>query len=70
MVEKYVPAMQKGYKININVADASAGLPQEGFTITRKGKRINITGNDASGAIYGTNRLLEYFGQYGNLEAP
>ena len=62
--------MQKGYKININVADASANLPQEGFTITRKGKRINITGNDASGAIYGTNRLLEYFGQYGNLETP
>ena len=70
LVEKYVPAMQKGYKININVADASANLPQEGFTITRKGKRINITGNDASGAIYGTNRLLEYFGQYGNLETP
>lgn len=70
LVEKYVPAMQKGYKININVADASASLPQEGFTITRKGKRINITGNDASGAIYGTNRLLEYFGQYGNLETP
>ena len=70
LVEKYVPAMQKGYKININVADASPNLPQEGFTITRKGKRINITGNDASGAIYGTNRLLEYFGQYGNLETP
>lgn len=70
LVEKYVPAMQKGYKININVADASTNLPQEGFTITRKGKRINITGNDASGAIYGTNRLLEYFGQYGNLETP
>ena len=70
LVEKYVPAMQKGYKININVADASANLPQEGFTITRKGKRINITGNDAAGAIYGTNRLLEYFGQYGNLETP
>ena len=70
LVEKYVPAMQKGYKININVADASANLPQEGFTITRKGKIINITGNDASGAIYGTNRLLEYFGQYGNLETP
>lgn len=70
LVEKYVPAMQKGYKININVADASANLPQEGYTITRKGKKINITGNDASGAIYGTNRLLEYFGQYGNLETP
>ena len=70
LVEKHIPAMQKGYKININVADGQANLPQEGFTITRKGKKINITGNDASGAIYGTNRLLEYFGQYGNLETP
>ena len=70
LVDKYVPSMQKGYKINISVADGSADLPQEGFTITRKGKKINITGNDASGAIYGTNRLLEYFNQYGNLETP
>ena len=70
LVEKYVPSMQKGYKINIGVADASEGLPQEGFTITRKGKKISVTGNDASGAIYGTNRLLEYFNQYGNLETP
>ena len=70
LVDKYVPSMQKGYKINISVADGSANLPQEGFTITRKGKKINITGNDASGAIYGTNRLLEYFNQYGTLETP
>lgn len=70
LVDKYVPSMQKGYKINISVADGSANLPQEGFTITRKGKKINITGNDASGAIYGTNRLLEYFNQYGTFETP
>ena len=70
LVDKYVPSMQKGYKINISVADGSANLPQEGFTITRKGKKINITGNDASGAIYGTNRLLEYFNQFGTLETP
>ena len=70
LVDKYIPTMQKGYKINISVAKNTAGLPQEGFTIKRKGKKIEITGNDASGAIYGTNRLLEYFNQYGNIETP
>ena len=67
LVDKYIPTMQKGYKI---IAKNTAGLPQEGFTIKRKGKKIEITGNDASGAIYGTNRLLEYFNQYGNIETP
>lgn len=33
----------------------------EGFTITRKGKRISIVGNDGSGAIYGANKLHELF---------
>lgn len=70
LVENYIPSMQKGYKINIGVTDDTTGLEQEGFTIKRKGKKITITGNDASGAIYGTNRLLEYFTQYGNLETP
>ena len=70
LVNNYIPSMQKGYKINIQVADNNEGLTQEGFTITRKGKKINVIGNDASGAIYGTNRLLEFFNQYGNLETP
>ncbi len=70
LLDKYVPTMQKGYKINIGVAEDTAGLPREGFTIKRKGKKINIIGNDASGAIYGTNRLLEFFTQNGVLETP
>lgn len=70
LVEKYIPSIGKGYKINIGVATDTAGLAQEGFTIKRKGKKITITGNDASGAIYGTNRMLEYLTQYGNLEMP
>lgn len=70
LVESYIPSMQKGYKINIGVTDDTTDLKQEGFTIKRKGKKITITGNDAAGAIYGTNHLLEYFTQYGNLETP
>ena len=41
LVSNYIPSMQKGYKINIQVADNNEGLTQEGFTITRKGKKIN-----------------------------
>ncbi len=61
---------QEGYKIVIAVAKSSeiSLLPQEGFTIVHKGKTITITGNDTSGAIYGTNRLLEYYHQFGSLE--
>lgn len=70
LVEKYIPSIGKGYKINIGLAAETTGLEKEGFTIKRKGKKITITGNDASGAIYGTNRMLEYFTQYGNLEMP
>lgn len=70
LVEKYIPSIGKGYKINIGLAADTTGLEKEGFTIKRKGKKITITGNDASGAIYGTNRMLEYFTQYGNLEMP
>ena len=45
------------FKVRIDVA---AKEPAEGFTIQRKGKTVNITGNDPSGAIYGVNRLIEY----------
>ena len=70
LLEAGKATMPKGYKIKIGVADASKGLPHEGFNIVRKGKTITITGNDASGAIYGANRLLEYYKQNGSLEIP
>lgn len=65
-----ITSKEKGYKINIGVAASKETLPQEGFTIKRKGKTINITGNDAAGSIYGTNRLLEYYKLNGNLDLP
>jgi len=48
--------LEGNYTISIDVSGRGEA---EGFTITRKGKRIRITGNDASGTIYGANRLLE-----------
>jgi hypothetical protein len=57
IINKFAP--EKGYKITVDVAKDSANLPAEGFTIKSHGKKIDIIGNDASGAIYGANRLAE-----------
>lgn len=66
LIEKNITATDRGWNIKISVSNEK-GLPQEGFSIKKKGKTINITGNDASGAIYGANRLIEYYRQNGNL---
>lgn len=55
------------YKVRIDIAKQK-GLEAEGFTITRKGKSITITGNDTSGAIYGVNKLLEIYRTEGTLD--
>ena len=44
----------------ITIALRNAG-EAEGFTISTRGKRITITGNDPSGAIYGANYVRENF---------
>ena len=59
MIAKNIPTLDKGWKVKISIANDN-NLPAEGFTISRKGKTVTITGNDASGAIYGANRLAEY----------
>lgn len=70
VVKANVAAMPKGYKIGVAVAEDTANLPAEGFSIVRDGRKITIRGNDAAGAIYGANRLVEHFKQYGSLETP
>lgn len=70
LIARNISAMPKGYKISIAVAEDTVGKQQEGFSILRKGKNISIVGNDASGAIYGANRLMEYFSQNNSLEIP
>ena len=50
---------EKGYTITLRIADT--GLPPEGFTISKNGKKITIQGNDGPGVIYGVNRLKEYY---------
>ncbi len=48
----------------------TAGLKKEGFSWTRKGKKIQLQGNDGSGVIYGCNEIAEYVAQYGSLNVP
>ena len=52
-------SLDQGYAITLSVSKES--LPAEGFTIVKKGKKINVIGNDGPGSIYGANRLKEYY---------
>ena len=47
-------------KFNILISISGNGEP-EGFTLRHKGKKVEIIGNDGSGAIYGANKLLELY---------
>ena len=70
LIAHNIASMPKGYKISVGVANDTVGKPAEGFSLLRKGKKISIIGNDGAGAIYGTNRLMEYFKQNNSLEIP
>lgn len=70
LIADNLKAMPGGYKINVGIASDTVGKPAEGFSLSRKGKSIYVIGNDPSGAIYGTNRLIEYFRTNNSLEIP
>ncbi len=58
------------YRIMLSQAADTTGLKKEGFSWSRKGKKIQLKGNDGSGVIYGCNEIVEYVQQYGNLNVP
>ncbi len=59
---QYAASRLSGIDKRLAITIAVSGKGEaEGFTITRKGKKVSITGNDGSGAIYGANRLLELY---------
>lgn len=58
------------YRISLSQAKDTAGLKKEGFSWTRKGKKILLQGNDGSGVIYGCNEIVEYVAQHGSLNVP
>ena len=52
--------MARSWNITI---EQRAGGEAEGFTLTRKGNKVVVSGNDGSGCIYGANRLLELWSE-------
>ena len=46
--------------LTVTIDITGSGEP-EGFTLTRKGRKISISGNDGAGCIYGANKLLELY---------
>ena len=55
-----------GDRFSITIDTLATG-PAEGYTLTRKGRRVRISGCDGAGAIYGANRLLELLQQDAEL---
>ena len=56
------------YRITLSTAKDTAGLPREGYIISRQKRRIGICGNDPSGVIYGCVELASQARQQGNLD--
>ncbi|MBQ9229932.1 MAG: hypothetical protein IJ190_02010 [Prevotella sp.] len=54
-------------KLSVSIEIASTG-EAEGFTLSRKGKKVRVIGNDNAGAIYGVNKLLELLREDPQLE--
>lgn len=55
-------------KLSISI-EVSGNGEKEGFTLIRKGKNIQVIGNDNAGAIYGVNKLLELLREDPKLES-
>ena len=60
----YAASLLDAIDTDLTVAiDTDGQGSPEGFTLSRKGKRVTISGNDGPGCIYGANRLLEEWRQ-------
>ena len=60
----YAASLLDAIDTDLTVAiDTNGQGSPEGFTLSRKGKRVTISGNDGPGCIYGANRLLEEWRQ-------
>ena len=45
-------------------------LPKEGFTLTHRGRLIQVMGNDGTGVIYGCRELIDRMADTGQLDCP
>lgn len=56
----YAASLLNGKEGSFNVSIEIANTGEaEGFTLSRKDKKVQVIGNDGAGAIYGTNKLVE-----------
>ena len=67
----YTIVDKKGeYRISLSQAKDTTGLKKEGFTISSKGKKINVVGNDGTGVIYACNEIADRARRSGSLNLP
>lgn len=67
----YAIVDKKGeYRISLSQAKDTTGLKKEGFTISSKGKKINVVGNDGTGIIYACNEIADRARRTGSLNLP
>lgn len=67
----YAIVDKKGeYRISLSQAKDTTGLKKEGFTISSKGKKINVVGNDGTGVIYACNEIADRARRTGSLNLP
>lgn len=54
--------------IYLNQSTDTAKLKKEGFKISANGKKTIVTGNDATGVIYGCRELIDHVNDKGNIK--
>lgn len=65
-LQRQLAGIDGKYTITLGIAGGNGTA--EGYTISRKGKKITITANDGNGAIYAANRLAEHYRTNGNID--
>ncbi|MDO5525971.1 MAG: hypothetical protein Q4F85_07820 [Prevotella sp.] len=65
-LQRQLAGVDGKYTITLGIAGGNGTA--EGYTISRKGKKITIAANDGNGAIYAANRLAEHYRTNGNID--
>lgn len=66
LLQRQLAGIDGKYTITLGIAGGNGTA--EGYTISRKGKKITIAANDGNGAIYAANRLTEHYRTNGNID--
>ncbi len=66
----YTVVEQGGDRVVALELSEAEGLPKEGFTLTSDEHLTTVTGNDATGVLYGCRELIDRMEASGRFEAP